>query len=495
MLQRFSTQRIIGFILFDWIGTIAMLILAAYLRVEIGFLPKQLLTLLQELQIPVVNWWEGLRPEDIFSWPIVLVITLIWPFFFAIFSVYDGRRNHNLKSELVNVSAAIIASSLVLSGILFLTYRSTSRGVFVLFFFLDVILLLGARICWHIYQSYRIDTITHNQRPVLIIGAGEVGQNIALKLVSYYRKDIKLVGFLDERFKKHGEMILGLPLLGSLDQVSDVVEDYQICDAVVTLPLRAHERMVEICKILQNHSVRVHVVPDLFDITFPGANLENFGGLPIIDLGDPNILGHWQLVKRVFDVIIVVFGFILVVPLFLLISILVKLTSPGPVFYSQPRVGLGGKKFYMVKFRTMYEDAELALDTVLDNNPMLYQEWSEYQKLSNDPRITPIGKVLRRLSLDELPQIWNVIRGEMSLIGPRPFLFSQVEDYGVQAYKNYIRIRPGITGMWQVSGRNQTSFAVRAQWDEYYIRNWSIGLDIKILLRTIGVVFQQDGAY
>ena len=495
MLQRYSTGRIIGFVFFDWFGTIAMLILAAYLRVEIGFLPRQLFTFLQELQIPVVNWWEGLRPEDIFSWPIVLVITFIWPSFFAIFSVYDGRRNQNLKSELVNVFAAIIASSLVLSGILFLTYRGTSRGVFILFFILDVILLLGARICWHFYQSYRSDNLPRSQRLVIIIGAGEVGQNIALKLITHNRKDIKLVGFLDDGFKEPGQMILGFPVLGVLDQVIDVIKGYQICDAVVTLPLRAHERLVGICKTLQNHSVRVHVVPDLFDITFPGANLENFGGFPIIDLGDPNILGHWQIVKRIFDIVIVVIGSVFIAPLLLIISILIKVSSPGPVFYFQPRVGLGGKKFYMIKFRTMYDNAEAALGEMLDNDPLLHLEWTEYQKLSNDPRITPIGKALRRLSLDELPQIWNVIVGDMSLIGPRPFLFSQVEEYGKQAYKNYIRIRPGMTGMWQVSGRNQTSFAARAQWDEYYIRNWSVGLDLKILLRTIGVVFQQEGAY
>lgn len=495
MLQRYSTGRIIGFVLFDWLGTIAMLILAAYLRVEIGFLPRQLFTFLQELQIPVVNWWEGLRPEDIFSWPIVLVITFIWPSFFAIFSVYDGRRNQNLKSELVNVFAAIVASSLVLSGILFLTYRGTSRGVFVLFFFLDLTLLLGSRICWYIYQSYRSDTLPRGQRQVLIIGAGEVGQNIALKLITHNRKDINLVGFLDDGFEEPGQKILGFPVLGVLDQVIDVIKGYQICDAVVALPLRAHERLVGICKTLQNHSVRVHVVPDLFDITFPGANLENFGGFPIIDLGDPNILGHWQIVKRIFDIVIVVIGSVFIAPLLLIISILIKVSSPGPVFYLQPRVGLGGKKFYMVKFRTMYDNAEAALGEMLDNDPLLHLEWTEYQKLSNDPRITPIGKALRRLSLDELPQIWNVIVGDMSLIGPRPFLFSQVEEYGKQAYKNYIRIRPGMTGMWQVSGRNQTSFAARAQWDEYYIRNWSVGLDLKILLRTIGVVFQREGAY
>lgn len=495
MLRRFSSGRVIGFVFFDWLGTIAMLILAAYLRVEIGFLPKPFLDLLQELQIPVVNWWEGLRPEDIYAWPIILLITIIWPLFFIVFSVYDGRRNENLKSEMINVFASILASSLVLSGILFLTYRSTSRVVFILFISLDLVLLLGGRLCWYGYSLVQNGTRRHHQRPVLIIGAGEVGRNVAVELLTQGRKDIKLVGFLDDGVEKQGGSIVGLPVLGILDHASKVVENHHIRDAVVALPLRAHERLVRICKSLQDQSVRVYVIPDLFDITFPGADLENYAGLPIIDLGDPNILGHWQLVKRILDILIVLVGLVLATPLIFFIYVLIKLDSPGPAFYSQARIGFGGKTFNMIKFRTMYEDAEEVLGNMLINNPQLLQEWNEFQKLTEDPRITRVGKVLRRLSLDELPQLWNVVRGDMSLIGPRPFLPSQVEYYGEEAYKNYIRIRPGITGMWQVSGRNQTSFANRAHWDEYYIRNWSIGLDFSILIRTVGVVFQGDGAY
>ena len=143
----------------------------------------------------------------------------------------------------------------------------------------------------------------------------------------------------------------------------------------------------------------------------------------------------------------------------------------------------------------MYNNAEELLGKVLQENQQLQQEWNEYQKLTHDPRITSVGKVLRRLSLDELPQLWNILRGEMSLIGPRPFLPDQIEFYGQRAYKNYIRVRPGLTGMWQVSGRNHASFSTRAQWDEYYIRNWTIWLDVSILFRTIGVVLRRSGAY
>ena len=149
----------------------------------------------------------------------------------------------------------------------------------------------------------------------------------------------------------------------------------------------------------------------------------------------------------------------------------------------------------MIKFRSMRENAGQLLRKMIREDSSLLKEWNEYQKLTNDPRITRVGKVLRNLSIDELPQLWNVVRGEMSLIGPRPFLPSQIDLYGKEAYKNYIRIHPGMTGMWQVSGRNKTSFAARAEWDVYYIKNWSLLLEFKIMIRTITILLIREGVY
>jgi exopolysaccharide biosynthesis polyprenyl glycosylphosphotransferase len=495
MLRRFNSKRIVGFFLFDWFGTLAMLVVAAYLRIEIGFLPDIFVSALESLQIPVVNWWEGLTPRDIIALPVLILVSVIWPSFFISFSVYDGRRNETLKAELLNVFMAIIASTLVLVGSLFLTYRGTSRVVVIIFLLLDLVLLMGVRVIWYAYRNIQTDQKHTYRRVVLIVGAGEVGQNAAIELLTSSRRELKIIGFLDDDFEKQDQKVTGLPILGNLDQAGEVIETYNVRDAIVALPLHAYERLVNISKTLQDHSVRVHVIPDLFDFIFPGTSFENFGGLPIIDLGDPSIHGYWQCVKRIFDTVIVVIGLILLFPFLLLIAILIKVESPGSVFYTQKRIGFKGKQFNMIKFRTMYENAENDLQELIELNPSLKYEWNEYQKLSNDPRITRLGRILRRLSLDELPQIINIIRGEMSLIGPRPFLPSQLEVYGKQHYKNYIRVRPGITGMWQVSGRNRTSFATRAQWDEFYIRNWSMWLDLKIMIKTIGVVIQRSGAY
>lgn len=495
MLQRYRIQRNIGFFLFDWLGTIGLLLFAAQLRVKIGDLPEPLYTILQNLQVPVTGWWKGLGPEDIVVLPAFVLVSIIWPFFFIIFSVYGGRRNKTLRDELINVFMAIIASTLVLAGVLFLTYRETSRGVFIIFLLLDLGLLLGARLIEYAYYHFQPDDKNGNCSYVVILDAGKLGQRAAIELLASNRRDIKVVGFLDDDPNMVDQTVAGLPVLGSLSQISKIIVANQIHDAVVALPLSARERLIDICKTLQDQSIRVHVIPDFFDFMFPGARYENFGGLPIIDLGDPYYLDHWQTVKRVFDVVAVLIGLALLSPVFLLIAILIRIDSPGPIFYTQTRIGYGGKSFKILKFRSMCENAEQLLRNIVREDHSLSQEWNEYQKLANDPRITRVGNVLRNLSIDELPQLWNVVRGEMSLIGPRPFFPSQIDLYGKEAYKNYVRVRPGITGMWQVSGRNKTSFAARAEWDNYYLQNWSFTLDIKILMRTIAIVLLREGAY
>lgn len=201
-----------------------------------------------------------------------------------------------------------------------------------------------------------------------------------------------------------------------------------------------------------------------------------------------------QLIKRSIDVLVSFLGLVVLSPLLGAIALSVTIGSPGRVFYRQKRLGWKGKEFTLLKFRTMHLNADRVLKTELERNPELKQEWDHYQKLRNDPRITPAGKYLRKFSLDELPQLLNVARGEMSLVGPRPIMLNQRELYG-QTISEYEQVRPGITGLWQVSGRNGTSFVRRAELDDEYIQRWSVWLDIYILLKTVRVVFQRNGAY
>lgn len=224
------------------------------------------------------------------------------------------------------------------------------------------------------------------------------------------------------------------------------------------------------------------------------VSLKNLGDMLGLEI-QYNLLNNWsQFLKRLIDIIISSFVMIFFFPFFALLTIIIKLDSSGSAFYYQDRIGHDGKLFRMIKFRTMHRDADQMLEAYLNDHPEQVDQWNEYQKLQDDPRVTRVGKYLRRFSIDEIPQVMNVLRGEMSLVGPRPFFPDQKEMYG-PAYAHYIRVHPGVTGMWQISGRNNTPFQERAQWDEYYVRNWSIWLDLYILARTFGVVISRKGAF
>ena len=207
-----------------------------------------------------------------------------------------------------------------------------------------------------------------------------------------------------------------------------------------------------------------------------------------------NLLDPWaRAIKYVLDLSATVVGGLLISPLLIAITIAIKLDSPGPAFYAHRRVGIGGNHFRCWKFRTMHADAEQLLNEFLQGKPDLQAEWEQNFKLRDDPRVTRVGRFLRKTSLDELPQLWNVLRGEMSLVGPRPIVEAEISRYGT-VYEMYQRIKPGISGFWQVSGRSDTSYAERVKLDAYYVHNWSIWLDLVILVRTVGCVMLGRGA-
>ena len=220
----------------------------------------------------------------------------------------------------------------------------------------------------------------------------------------------------------------------------------------------------------------------------------DLAGVPGFEIRHNLLDRRSKIIKRLIDIVLSAAALIVLITLYLLLAVLIKIDSPGHVFFRQIRLGIGGKNFGMWKFRTMHTDAENMLQTLLKENPSAKAEWDEYQKLKNDPRITGVGKYLRRLSLDEIPQFWNVLIGEMSIVGPRPYFPEQREAYGA-GYASYIRVRPGITGLWQVSGRSKTTFASRVIIDEEYIRNWSIWFDLYILAKTPWVVLRWDRAH
>ena len=500
MLRQFSARRIIFFFLFDWLGTLAMLYAAAFLRVKFGSLPDAFLALLSQTGIPqgaIGADWAATDPSRILVPQVFVLIALIWPFYFFVFSVYDGRRNETLTAELRNVFLAACTSTITLAGILYLTYRETSRGTFIVFFLLNIVLLLGSRVLLGVYGLNRTPRYK-SRRAVIVVGAGLVGQNIVGELRKYAWANISLIGYADDDPNKQGKQFNGIPVLGKLEHVADIVAEHHVQDAVVALPLRAHKRIVETCQIFQQLGVRVYVVPDLFALSFPSATLDGFGGIPVIDLGQPSIYGWHRLAKRTFDTLAVTLGLILLSPLLLIVAIVIKLDSPGPVFYRQSRVGENGRLFTMLKFRSMKtgndsDTHKQYIAKLIQENISVEQLGAKSLKLEDDPRITWSGKLIRKTSIDELPQFFNVLRGEMSLVGPRPPI-----PYEVELYKDWHKRRfealPGMTGMWQIKGRNRVGFDEMVRMDIEYIEKQSFWLDIMILLQTPLAVIAGKGA-
>jgi exopolysaccharide biosynthesis polyprenyl glycosylphosphotransferase len=499
MLRQFSTRRIIGFFLLDWLGTLGLLLASASLRVRLGDLPPWFVTFLRSIQIDVTTRW--FRPEELIEFPVFVVVAFLWPFFFIIFSVYDGRHNQTLKAELLNVFLAICVSSATLAGVLYFSYRDTPRVLIVIFLILDLLLLLGSRVILWGSRQFQKGKRVDGKRNVVIIGAGPVGQNAVELFQKYAWTDLELLGFLDDDPSKLGQTFTGLPVIGALHQAADVVIEYKIQDAVIALPLRAHKQLIGICNLLQGLSVRVHVIPDLFALSFPNAELDGFGGIPVIHLGYPGLLGIRRVVKRAFDVIAVSVGLVLLSPVLLLIAIFIRLDSRGAIIYRQDRIGENGRLFTMFKFRSMQSDADpdvhkaYVTRLIVENvDPeQLRSGKNNSLKMEDDPRLTRLGRILRKTSLDELPQLLNVLRGDMSLVGPRPPLPYEVEMYQ-DWHKRRFGAPPGITGLWQVKGRNMVSFDEMVRMDLEYIEKQSIWLDLSILFQTPWAVISARGA-
>lgn len=491
MLRQFSAQRIISFFLLDWLGTLGMLLLAAYLRNQVGDLPALL---------GLVEDWPGAYGVGTLPPQAIALVALIWPAFFIVFSVYDGRRNGTLRAEVGNVTAAVLVSTFVLAGVLFFTYRETSRVLMVIFFLLDLALLLSSRVLLRAVRHTRNGRGTARHRAVLVVGAGDVGQNVVKQLQEYAWADVNLVGYLDDDANKQGKDITGLPVLGTLDRATEIIKGHKVQDAIVTLPLHAHEQLVSVCQALQEASVHVHVVPDLFALSFPSAALDGFGGIPVIDLGQPGLYGWRRAFKRAFDIAVTLPIVILLSPLMALVAVLIKLESPGPVIFKQERIGENGLPFTVYKFRSMRCDADPEVHKahvrrLIEENVDLCSsdEADGSLKMEDDPRITRTGRFIRKTSIDELPQFFNVLKGNMSVVGPRPPIPYEVEVYRDWHWRRF-EAPPGITGWWQVRGRNRVSFDEMVRMDIYYIEHQSFWLDLKILLLTPWAVLSGKGA-
>lgn len=471
MLRRFG----VNYAIFSMALDILLTCLALYLATRlVAFIPPHL---------------TNLRGPAVVPTNIYLVVPVLWGVTFLILSVYDPKRIYKLMAELQIVGVATLASTLLLAGLLFLINRDFSRWVFAIFATLDFIFLIGWRVLARII--FRLGRMPAGERKVLIIGTGEVGQRVGQMIQEYRSMGLNLTGYLDETSAATPDReAYMVHVLGRVEDVRGVVKEKEINDVVIALPQRDYAQINELVLALHDLPVNVRVVPDYFSLALYRASVEDFGGLPMINLRDPALNDVQRLIKRMFDLVISTTLIIMALLPMGIVTLLIKLDSDGPVFFRQQRVGENGRLFSMYKFRSMVTGADRMVDDVTeitDDGHVLF-------KKADDPRVTRIGRLLRHTSLDELPQLFNVLKGDMSLVGPRPELPWLVGQYEPWQHKR-LAVPQGMTGWWQINGRADKPLHLHTEEDLYYVQNYSLWMDIYILLKTPWVVLRGKGAY
>ena len=465
MMRRYNRLLVAFYVVSDAILAMTALILAYLLRFESGLIPVT----------------KGYPPFEQYVHMLPFIAGLV-PLSFHVQGLYRLRRGRSRVDDFFAVFVGtILAGILGLVALLYYqayyvtdpaSYHEPSRLLLPLFLAINVLLTYGSRELVREALERRWKAGIGLKR-VLIAGSGDLGRLVADKVLEHRELGFKVVGFIDDRTGDHIGY-RGLPLLGSLADADEIIKSEKIDHVYVALPLEEHVKMLGIVEATNREGIDVHVVPDLLQFIALRARLENLDGVPIISLNDVPLRGFNSVLKRAIDVAISGAALLFLSPFLSLIALIIKRTSEGPVFYTQERMGLNGKAFHVYKFRSMYIGAED------DTGPV----WAR----DDDPRCTPVGRWLRKLDLDELPQLWNVLRGDMSLVGPRP-----ERPYFVEQFKHRIpqymlrhKVKAGITGWAQVNGwRGNTSLEKRIEYDLYYIENWSVALDLKIMWLTL----------
>jgi exopolysaccharide biosynthesis polyprenyl glycosylphosphotransferase len=469
MLKRFSLTHGVLSLFVDMTAVITAFICATYLR--------------QTLPYGRGAWHEGLGLSPVFY----IITACLWATVASVISLYDPRKQHKVVDELQSLTLAIGFFSLGIAGVMYFTFRETPRLLVFYALLTSWVLLLLWRLAMRAVFRARNRWQSDAGERVLIVGAGNVGQQVGHIIRSYAWTGLTLAGYLDDDPPKRGSE---LPVLGGLQDIRKVVRAERIDDVVLALPPGAYEETNWLVSTMHSLPVRVRVIPDYFNLALYRATVEDFGGIPMINLRDPMLNDYQRLVKRLFDIAVSGTLAVLTLPLMALVALSVRLDSPGPVLFRQRRVGENGRQFWMYKFRSMVNGAS----RIQRHVNQLDAEGNLVHKRSGDPRVTRVGRFIRRLSLDELPQLFNVLKGDMSLVGPRPELPWLVQRYQTWQRKRFA-VPQGITGWWQVNGRSDKMMYLHTDEDLYYVQNYSLWLDLYILLKTPWVALKGKGAF
>lgn len=420
-----------------------------------------------------------------------IISTVLCLISFQSFQLYRSWRGWKFFQEFLVILRAwgTVVGVLLFYFFVFKISHAYSRVVFLIWSLSTPILLFGlhvaARKILHHFRSQG-----KNVRHAVIAGAGDLGVSLARELEGIPWAGIDVIGFFDDKVEENAKIAeMGKNLLGDIDTLPGYLESNDIDYVYIALPMRAEKKIFKILRECRSLGARIYLVPDLYVYGLHHAEMQSLGSLLVLNF-NPNT--EW---KRSFDVIFSSIVLACISPLMLLVALLVKLQDGGPIFYKHSRITSAGKEFGCLKFRSMVVNAEEMLDEMLENDPALRREWENSFKLQNDPRITRLGKFLRRTSLDELPQFINVLKGEMSVVGARPIVGKELTNFYKESAGRYCSMKPGITGPWQVERRSDSvNYDERVGMDDWYILNYSLWTDIKIIFKTIKRIFDGRGA-
>jgi len=418
------------------------------------------------------------------------LIIALWGFSLSYFGAYRPPRGTSRFDYGWAVLRAVITGTAILLTLLFvLKIQYVSRAVVVTFAILNVFLLVGLRVAIAAYFRHSLKR-GDNYHKVLIIGTGNRAIHLSETLRRQAEWGLHIVGHLDPDATRTGKEILGSKVLGTLEDIHTVLKGHVIDEVIIAIPRAMIPNVDKIAFACEEEGVKLRMMADVFDVHVARMRLVEVGTVPLLTLESVSQEEWKVLVKRVFDLVAAICSLPIFGPVMIMTAIAIKLDSQGPVFFMQERIGQNKRRFRMYKFRSMVVGSENKLKELEHLN----EAEGPIFKIKNDPRVTRVGNIIRKTSIDELPQIFNVIRGEMSLVGPRPMSVRDVDlfDKGIQ--RKRFSVKPGLTCLWQVSGRSQLPFHKWLELDLYYIENWSLALDLKILFKTIPVVLKGTGA-
>jgi exopolysaccharide biosynthesis polyprenyl glycosylphosphotransferase len=438
----------------------------------------------------LVYWYRV--PWSIYYTRLTIITFCLCLIGFQSFQLYRSWRGWKFYMEFYVIIKAwgTVVGLLLLYFFLFKISVAYSRVVFLIWSTTTPILLfLVHLLARKLLRQFR--RRGRNIRRAVIVGAGDLGISLARELETIPWAGIEIMGFFDDKVAEEPELTaMGKPVIGEIAVLRDYLTTNVIDYVYIALPMRAERKIFSILRECRSLGARIYLVPDLYVFGLHHAEMQSLGSMLVLNF---NPHTEW---KRGFDILFSTGVLVFSLPLMFIISLLIKLEDWGPVIYRHKRITATGKEFDCLKFRTMRIGADQELSTLLRERPALREEWEQTYKLKKDPRITRIGRILRKTSLDEFPQFLNVLKGDMSVVGARPIVGGELREYYRESAGRYCSMKPGITGPWQVSKRsNIDDYQERVDLDDWYILNYSLWTDIKIIFRTVYIMFKRDGAY